>query len=162
MNKTAVYALYIRPCLWLPSFYGSIYPEENCFCPQALKLPIKSWLSKSMYSTTTTCWWKSKNSQMLEMHTKREFWWGRGELFRRMWIKRMGCCDLIKSQALDPLLISLLHSHFTTQPCFLLWVEVHWEDTLPCFLHNVLNSIFWKDGVYKSNVFVISRLISVK
>ena len=54
---TTVYSFCMGPSLWLPSFYGSIYPEENSFCPQALKLPIKSWLSKS---TTTTCWWNQK------------------------------------------------------------------------------------------------------
>ena len=57
--------------------------------------------------------------------SKWEWWRGRGELFTRMRIKRMGCCDLIKSQALDPLLISLLHSHFTTQPCIFLWIKMH-------------------------------------
>ena len=44
-----------------------------------------------------------------------------GQLFTRKGIKIMGCCDLIKSQALDPpVLISQLHSHFNTQPCILL------------------------------------------
>ena len=38
-----------------------------------------------------------------------------GQLFTRMGIKRMGCCDLIKSQALDPPVLIHISAPLTLQ-----------------------------------------------